>query len=303
MFVVSHYNEDLTWLFELVEANDDESDSGFRAWSATVYMKQAEAAIALERDVADRGLVLDANAPGLVHISVVREPENWGDEAVPYLRFITTHYEALPPLIAFVHGSPREHSPFLSHMIECMQPQYDGYFSIGNPFLTNNGPTASHLFDPLATHFNGKLAALGLADLGPAATSNVSYYGAAQFIVSRAAVRRRPLAYWKALLATALEVRQWKVENLYGERAGKISAYWLEFGWHEHFTKRHGEEWRSYEETCGANDSTTVPLLRACCEDVRHIELLTMLKSDIVQRVVGGRVWLRHRAHPPKGNE
>jgi hypothetical protein len=301
MIVVSHFDEDLSWLFEFVEAVDDEA-SGSRAWSATVYTRQEGAASALELEVAARGLTHEASRPGLAHIRIVREAENWGDEAVPYLRFITSQYDALPPLALFVHGAPHAHSPFLGHMVDCVKPHFDGYYAVGNPFITEIGPL-EEAYGALVAQFNKNLAAAGLASLGPAASRNVSYYAAAQFIVSSSSVRSRPREYWRALLAAALETPALPANMLGGERAGKVPAYWLEFGWHAHFTGRYGEKWRTYDETCGSDANAAAPLSQACCEKDAHMELFVMLHSEIVQRVVGGRVWLRHRAHPPRGNE
>ena len=301
MIVVSHFDEDLSWLFEFVEAPDDAA-SGSRAWSATVYARKEDAASSLEREVAERGLAQDTKQPGLAHIRVVREAMNWGDEALPYLRYITSQYDALPPLVLFVHGAPHVHSPFLSHMIECVNPQFDGYYAVGNPFMNECRPSP----DPYSLYnaqFNANLAAAGLPDQEPAELRNISYYGAAQFIVSQSTIRRHPLAYWKALLATVVETPAMPPEALGGERAGKVPAYWLEVIWHALFTGRNGERWRTYNETCGSETNAAAPLMQACCEKDAHMELYIMLHSEIVRRVVGGRVWQRHRAHPPRGNE
>jgi hypothetical protein len=304
MIVVSHFDEDLSWLFEFVEAVDDKA-SGSRAWSATVYTKQEGAASTLEREVAARGLTQDASQPGLAHIRIVREAENWGDEAVPYLRFITSQYDALPPLALFVHGAPHVHSPFLRHMVDCVKPIFDGYYAVGNPFVNECRPItgADTLYGLLDAQFNANLATAGLSHLRLVALRNVSFYAAAQFIVSRGTIQRHPLAYWEAVLATALKAPSPPAHVLNGERAGKIPAYWLENSWHAHFTGRYGERWRTYNETCGSNANAAAPLSQTCCEKDEHMELFVMLHSEIVQRTVGGRVWQRHRAHPPKGNE
>ena len=208
--------------------------------------------------------LVDLNVPDSL-IIVSREAENWGAEAVPYLHFIVDHYHSLPPHTAFVHGNPTAHTPFLGDMLACLNHRFDGYFALGETFVSRRRIQEDGLYeryDPLYRGFEDRLAAIGLANMAPQRVEILDFYASVQFIVSCAAIQQRPLAYWQTLLETVTGVRDVWNRN---EKAWKNSAYWLEVLWHEIFSNMQQGVWRSANMTCGIETSTTIPLLATFC--------------------------------------
>jgi hypothetical protein len=106
---------------------------------------------------------------------------------------------------------------------------------------------------------------------GEGGSGKRTYYAAAQFLVSRVAVQRRPPAVWRALLATIYGERgpfagsEFPGENAYSGNARKAGAYWLEQVWHELLGEPLIAPWRDYSDVCGSAANISAPLVETCC--------------------------------------
>lgn len=307
VIVIAHYDEDLTWAFDFASDARDDVATGSRAWNIAVHAKQASRAVSLRQEALARGLAPPTFRRGHAYVSVFHETADWGYEAVSYLRHIVNNYDSLPPLLLFVHGAPFGHAPDIGHVVECVNPQFSGYYPLGYVYVSNyTTPTDGNpLYRPLLDQFNKNLAASSLPQAPWTLQWNShGWYAFAQFLVSRTLIRTRPRSYWVALLDAVLNVRGvWAAEILNGEAEGKVSAFWLEFSWQEHMTGVRGEPWWEYNNICGEEKNSAAPLLRQCCEADAHVEFLTIHTSGIHKRQVGLRTWLRHIAHKPWGSE
>jgi len=275
--VVAQYNEDVTWALDLVA-----SPQLAGRWELYMHSKLPHLADALEAEVAARGMARS----GVV--TVVREPENWGDEAAPYLRFLVTRYTSLPPLMFFSHGKPREHTPFIREVLTCANPHFEEYYGAGFIYVeTVRRDREISAFEVLRERYEAELEAAAGAQAahlhslrplryGEGGSGKRAYYSAAQFLVSRVAVRRRPLAVWRALLTTIFGERgpfagsEFPGENAYSGNARKAGAYWLEQVWHELLGEPLNAPWEVYSDVCGPAVNISVPLDESCCSLNEH---------------------------------
>ena len=267
VLVVSQFDEDVTWALELVAPNGLLEGR----WNLVVYCKQPAEADKLDAAVLERGLVRA--------VSIVREPENWGYEAGSYLRFITAHYDSLPPLMFFTHGAPFSHTPYLRDMLACANPDFDKYFGAGKDFWEVHEMVREiSAFTALRARYTSELetsAGPFVATqhaLAPIVGGNIAVYASAQFLVARAAVLRRPLPVWRAIFAAVFGERgpfprstDYYYDNTVNDYPRKAGAFMLEILWPELLAGRRREEWRTYEETCGEAGDTATPLLASCC--------------------------------------
>ncbi len=220
--VISAYDEDLEWVFGIAALG----------WDATVYHKHPQRAAALRDHVKRRG------APG---IQVV-ELENWGDEALPYLRFIVDNFDALPRATAFLHGNPKAHAPFLIDMLQCLDPEWTrvvrtlnfkgsahGYFSLNNNFVSGRDVSYPPFLN--ATVFiNNELEARGVAArIREPSPGLVSLYCCAQFVATPLAFLRLGKTFWEVMRDAAL--LRLPVGGAHEVR--KSTAVYFEHIWHE----------------------------------------------------------------------
>jgi hypothetical protein len=274
VLVIAHYIEDLTWVLNFASKNS-------LNWNIIIYSKQPKFAFAtLSTLSSSSNLVIKA------------ETENWGDEALPYLHYIVSNYEDLPPLLVFVHGEPFAHTPFLLDYVACLNPSFSGYFPLGSLHVEMSSPFGDQwLSPPFDEFFATELIAQNLTQFIPLKRPHFSnFYASAQFVVSRSAIQRRPLKYWKALLTTAENVRNaWPLWSLAATgREGKASAFWLEFTWHEHFTHQRGEKWiENNIAILGNEGNSSLPILRSCSEQAQHSQFSSMLRSKTIERNIG----------------
>ena len=275
--IVVQFNEDVRWALDLVV-----SPQLAGSWELIVHCKLPELADALEAEVAARGLAR------CDFVTIVREPENWGDEAGPYLRFLATRYNTLPPLMFFLHGKPAEHTPFFADVLSCANPRFEKYFGAGFYYVeTVRREREISAFEVLRERYEAELEATAgehVASLnslkplryGEGGSGKRAYYSAAQFLVSRVAIRRRPLAVWRALLTTIYEERgpfatsEFPGENAYTAKPRKAGAFWLEQIWHELLGEPTLAPWRGYADICGAASNTSAPLVEECCSLPEH---------------------------------
>jgi hypothetical protein len=215
--VVSAYDEDLEWIFGIAAVG----------WEATVYHKHPLRAAAFRDAVERRG------AAGIQ----VLDLENWGDEALPYLRFIVDNFEALPRATAFLHGSAEKHAPFLLDMLRCLDPEWTrlartsnfdgtahGYFSLNNQYVP--GRDMSHpLFLPATKFINEALEARGVA-MRIREPGVLSFYCCAQFLATPLAFLRLGKPFWEVMRDAALL-------HLPNGGVRKSTAVYFEHIWHE----------------------------------------------------------------------
>ena len=216
--VISQWTEDVSFALELPEAG----------WDVVVISKDSASAARIAADAASQNL-----AP---FFEIVALSENWGDEVVPYLTYLASCYDALPPLVVFLQGHPFVHAAYLADTLACINPGFEGFWSINGMHMSNRGALAGpghedELWALFRARANAEWAAAGVNYSIPLLES-VDFYASAQFLVSRSAVTRQPRAFWEALLRVALNVRSGfptKSKASWEEtaRRGKLCAYFL----------------------------------------------------------------------------
>jgi len=256
----------------------DPENSFFINWSIIIYCKIPESATTIEEQVLKRNLSHS--------ITIEREPENWGCEASAYLRYLVENYEDLPPLMFFVHGEPFSHTPYLRDMLSCANPDFERYFGAGDWYWRlHHIPIEISAYKSLRERYEFELKkfvvhpdTLKAHTIKPFIGGNFSLYASAQFLVGKAAVKRRPHAVWKALLTAIMGEREPFLQSpvyfsVANEKPSKAGAYMLEILWHELFGEPRNSQWRTLEETCGREGDQTVAFLMSCCESNRLITM------------------------------
>ena len=313
--VIAHYKEDLNWSVAFARSG----------WHIVVYSKVPTAAVMFQELVA----AADLNDADRAEIEVIVDDENWGEEAMPYLRFLAAHGDAPPPLTAFVHGDPTAHSPFLADQLSCASEEFaEGYFPLSGLHIDANalllpprpdeapdvallrGPvppttptmTAMSLpeerpyFQLIRDKVNDEFAARGVdAFIEPVV--GVSFVANAQFVVTAAAVRRRPRAFWEALLHVGLTVRSFTADAAHIPPR-KTAAFFFEALWHELFKRPRLLPWREADAFCGDDSGVNTPLRRACCDAEEHAAFRAMLGTPrVVRAVQKAHVWSWREGH------
>lgn len=162
-----------------------------------------------------------------VHNYTLTTPGNKGREAMAYLTFIIDHYTNLPLFTVFMHGHERswhqvERADLKIRALNFTAVAEDGYSNIrcteipqcvpGHHLDLTKGPDAIPV---PALKVLPAFWRLVFPD-GPAPPSKLGVVGTAQFVVSRAAIRARPLEFWKGL-RRPLERDHEEVEKLMPE--------------------------------------------------------------------------------------
>ena len=124
-------------------------------------------------------------------------PKNVGNEATAYLRFIVEHYDALPERTAFVQAHRLAHHPHKVDIVPLLLAV--------NWAWADYVPLNLYMFQHLTRQKSPEFAALQdlwpvlFSDVGPDPPPDMLTWCCAQFIASRAAIRRLPLAHWRRL--------------------------------------------------------------------------------------------------------
>jgi hypothetical protein len=246
--VVSRWKENVSWTFRF--ATGDGSPNG--AWDVSIIGK----------DPGSQAVLVRAARTGRLPLSVATERVNTGDEAVPYLRFILAHYDAMPAVTAFLHGCPFNHQPYMLDFLECVREDWtgSGYFPLNKNYFSSWGAKNSFLpFEPMRIALNEKMRAAGVAfELAPVVKN--SFHCCAQFLVSAAAVRARPREFYEVLLDVAL-TRVLGADGVTPDR--KFTAVFFEFVWHSVFGRPLEEPFLEPEDYCGPG---LQPFSAACCD-------------------------------------
>ncbi len=290
--VVAQFREDLRWALPFARA-------GWRV-------------VAQSKDAAAAGAFLAAAAAANLSDAVearIDDAENWGDEAVAYLRFLSSLTDdggaSTPPLAVFLHGEPFAHSPYLDSMLACANADFVGYFGLSGLFIEANAvgpPQPERAYWRLfRERILAECRARGLAPLDMPPLLRVDFAANAQFLVSAAAVRRRPRAFWQALLHVALSVRNFSAASggpgdVDHQPPRKVAAFFFELVWHELFGAPRLLPWPEAGDVCGERGSAA-PLLRECCELPAHAALVDVLRSPRRSQTVQRSTWSWREKH------
>ena len=236
--VVSHHDEDLAWLWALL----DDGLCGGKAEAAVTWSVWLS-----EKTAAGAASALAALSPGgaagahAACVTVSEEPGgNWGREAVPFLRYIETMYEALPATAVFVHGAALQHTPALGRWLRCLDPRWPADGSAAHGFVSMAPHfMAGQLLERRAPSMDVFAALARKATAGVADTSsplvNLSFSPTAHsccatFVAARAALRQRSHSFWSALLEVALNAG--RVDSPYEGQRDQWAAAYMEQVWH-----------------------------------------------------------------------
>ena len=144
---------------------------------------------------------------------VVKLP-NVGREAHTYLHHIVAQYDDLDDHTAFLQGHPFDHCPNLREKLGAFAADPSDFCYFTNLELSDctcqTAPPA-HNWVPMRETYE---AVFGR----PAPPDRPLHFGAgAQFAVSRAVIRRRPLAFYRAALdvSATLERAAWALERMW----------------------------------------------------------------------------------------
>jgi hypothetical protein len=286
--VISQWREHLEWALDLPEAG----------WDVVVFSKDAASAARFAAEVRAQRLSS--------FISIESLAENWGDEVVPYLTYLVSRYESFPPLVVFLHGAPSVHALYLMDTLACVNPRFDGFYSVNGLHMSNRGVLAGpgredDLWGLFRARANAEWAAANVSFSLPL-LETADFYASAQFVVSRGAVQRRPKAFWEALLRVALNTRSGfpsvsKASWEETERKGKMIAYFMEVVWHELFGNPRRAKFLSVEDICGEPGDATAPLLSACCQSPEREAFYGMLTSPVISKSWAGETFTKRAGH------
>ena len=169
VIVSAHYNEDLNWLLD-------------SEYPVVVCDKPGAASMPFEPD------------------PVCSLPVNRGREASSYLKFIVENYDHLPRFVAFLHGHERAHHQLLPFpLLEAIQraKKNDYHYislnaTISSKRIQDGHPGHAALQKYWDSHFRDIFNGIDFPE-------HLWFMCCAQFIVSRAAIRRHPRAVYQRL--------------------------------------------------------------------------------------------------------
>jgi len=239
--VVAHYDEDLHWLWSLPPL-----PAPWQPLSLALSEKTAAGAAAARAALSPGGAGA-ALAGAALPVSQTRD--NWGCEAVSYLRYIVQHYDALPSLTAFVQGAPLSSTPALPALLRCADAAWPAragaaaYAPLSHGFVRNRVvlPPPGAVYDGFAAAARARVAAAlpglppgarELAALAPLAGQRISFTCCGTFLAGAAALRSYPRAFWAALLDAVEGHRDIPPEYVEREPpTGMLAAAYLEHVW------------------------------------------------------------------------
>jgi hypothetical protein len=193
--VVARYNESLDWVAATVPP----------ACLVTVYNKGDPLAGGVPGRPADFGGGCD-----------VATLPNVGREAHTYLHHIVTHYDDLDDHTIFLQGHPFDHCPDLANQLRQLPqptPMTDDFRYFANWMLSNDCTARECPGWPWVPMWQTYEAVFGQ----PAPDVPLHFGAGAQFAVSRAAIRRRPLAFYRNALdvLTTMDRAAWAIERMW----------------------------------------------------------------------------------------
>lgn len=165
-------------------------------------------------------VVITPGLPGATYTT----PKNKGNEAGPFLWYILDNYDRLPAHIAFIHGHRVSHHTYNLDIVPVMKAVKWGAM----PYI----PLNVHMFqkvDSEKPEFNDmkRVWPRLFKDIAPEMPNEFLSWCCAQFVVTRAAVRARPKAFYQAIY-------NWVTDNdpVLGNVTSFISSRVLEQTWH-----------------------------------------------------------------------
>ena len=124
-------NENLAWISVALQLG----------WNVHIRQRSLELFDQLTSDI-NTGIYNESFSRGKeifgvpVRLTNALEPD-YGAEASGYIRYIVENYENLPDITVFVHGNPFGHNEDILNWINCINPNFHGYFSINTLFVVN----------------------------------------------------------------------------------------------------------------------------------------------------------------------
>lgn len=134
--------------------------------------------------------------------------ENVGREAHTYLHHITTRYETLAPLTIFCQGKPFDHAfDFRKTLRELAsgKKQIEDFFWLGH--LADTDSPDGILYKNWSKNDTGEgldLNGFHHALFGEDGPSEYSFFGGAQFVVSRERIQNRPQSFYQNALEISI---------------------------------------------------------------------------------------------------
>ena len=165
-------------------------------------------------------VVITPGLPGAAHTT----PKNKGNEVGPFLHYILENYDRLPAHMAFIHGHRVSHHTYQLDIVPVMKAVRWGAM----PYL----PLNVHMYqrvDSERPEFNEmrRVWPVLFSELAPTMPKVFLSWCCAQFVVTRAAVRARPRAFYQNLYDWVNEAHP-----LLGNVTSYISSRVLEQTWH-----------------------------------------------------------------------
>ena len=144
---------------------------------------------------------------------------NKAQEAVAYLRYIIDHYDELPRRVIFLHDHRTAwHQLDMVDLLHAVRLDAYPFFSVNGIWNRGLRPK-DYAHAARFWHENGLDRAIGPF---PRDNNAIAFMCCAQFVVSRARIRQRPLALWRRLYAWADRT----------ELSNAVSSRIFEWLWH-----------------------------------------------------------------------
>ena len=165
-------------------------------------------------------VVITPGLPGATYTT----PKNKGNEAGPFLHYIIENYDRLPAHIAFIHGHRVSHHTYQLDIVPVMKAVRWGAM----PYL----PLNVHMYqrvDSEKPEYNDmkRVWPYLFTDLAPVMPKTFLSWCCAQFVVTRAAVRARPKAFYQNIYDWITDAHP-----QLGNVTSYISSRVLEQTWH-----------------------------------------------------------------------
>jgi hypothetical protein len=167
-------------------------------------------------------VVITPGLPGATYTTA----KNKGNEAGPFLTYIIENYDRLPAHMAFVHGHRVSHHTYQLDIVPALKAVRWG----SRPYI----PLNVHMYqrvnaDKPEYEDMAKVWGRLFTDLAPTIPKEFLSWCCAQFVVTRAAVRARPKAFYVNLLDWVTNEGPWRAEK---NVTSYISSRVLEQTWH-----------------------------------------------------------------------
>jgi len=165
-------------------------------------------------------VVITPGLPGATYTT----PKNKGNEVGPFLWYILDNYDRLPAHMAFIHGHRVSHHTYNLDIVPAMKAVRWGAM----PYL----PLNVHMFqrvDSEKPEYEDirRVWPRLFKDIAPEMPKEILSWCCAQFVVTRAAVRARPKAFYQAIYDWVTDA-----DPVLGNATSFISSRVLEQTWH-----------------------------------------------------------------------